>query len=277
MGPIGIFDSGYGGLTVFREIEKKFPQYDYVYLGDNARVPYGNRPLETVYQYTKECVEYLFQEHDCPLIILACNTASAKALRQIQQNDLQKHGPEKRVLGIIRPTAEAIGSHLRNPHVGVMATQGTVSSGSYFDEINMFFPDIEVHQQACPNWVPFIEKGKFNSPELRSFVELRVNELLEKCPELGTIILACTHYPLIRDLIQEFLPPGVVLLGQGELVAESLSDYLARHPEIDQKCGKNGQRIFLTTGNSRNFQRKSSLFLGHTIGAKTISIVSVQN
>lgn len=270
MGPIGVFDSGYGGLTVFKEIKKKFPNYDYVYLGDNKRVPYGNRSFETIYEYTKECLEYLFNTYDCPLIIIACNTASAKALRQFQQNDLAKFGPNKRVLGIIRPTAEAVGSHLRKPFVGVMATQGTVESGSYLEEIKMFFPDIHVFQQACPNWVPFIENGDFESEELKSFVKLRANQLMEKCPDLSTIILACTHYPLIRDLIKSFLPENVELLGQGELVAQSLQDYLQRHPEIESECGKNSERLFLTTGNAEVFQQKSSFFLGEKILAQKI-------
>lgn len=270
MRPIGVFDSGYGGLTVFKEIIKKFPEYDYVYLGDNKRVPYGNRDLQTVYEYTKECIEYLFDHYDCPLIILACNTASAKALRQFQQNDLAKYGPNKRVLGIIRPTAEAVGSHLKNPYVGIMATQGTVDSGSYLEEIKMFFPDIQVFQQACPNWVPFIENGDFESEELQSFVNLRACQLLDKCPEIGTIILACTHYPLIKDLIKRHLPDHVQLLGQGELVAESLKDYLQRHPEIESQCTRNMKHIFLTTGNAQTFQKKSSLFLGKEIKASKV-------
>jgi len=270
MRPIGVFDSGYGGLTVFKEIIKKFPEYDYVYLGDNKRVPYGNRDLQTVYEYTKECIEYLFAHYDCPLIILACNTASAKALRQFQQNDLAKYGPNKRVLGIIRPTAEAVGSHLKNPYVGIMATQGTVDSGSYLEEIKMFFPDIQVFQQACPNWVPFIENGDFESEELQSFVNLRACQLLDKCPEIGTIILACTHYPLIKDLIKRHLPDHVQLLGQGELVAESLKDYLQRHPEIESQCTRNMKHIFLTTGNAQTFQKKSSLFLGKEIKASKV-------
>lgn len=236
--PIGIFDSGFGGLTVFKSIANKLPQYDYIYLGDNARSPYGDHSFETVYQYTLECVEWLFNQ-GCELVILACNTASAKALRNIQQLDLPKKYPNHRVLGVIRPTAEVIGGFTTQKNIGVMGTRGTISSNSYPIEINHFFPEVKVHQQSCPMWVPLIENGEHNSPGADYFVSKYVNELMEQSANIDCILLACTHYPLLVPKIKKSLPPGIKLLAQGDIVANSLVDYLKRHPEMENKLAKN--------------------------------------
>ncbi|HLW49965.1 MAG TPA: glutamate racemase, partial [Sphingobacteriaceae bacterium] len=208
MGPIGIFDSGFGGLTVFRAIEKRLPEYDYLYLGDNARVPYGNRSHETVYEYTKECVEILF-EMGCSLVVLACNTASAKALRTIQQGDLPLYEDMKRVLGVIRPTAESVGQFSQSGEIGILATTGTVVSNAYPLEINKFFPDITVYQQACPMWVPLIEAGDLDSPATHYYTRLYLNALLAQSPQIDTVVMACTHYPLLEDLIRQYLPASI--------------------------------------------------------------------
>lgn len=269
MGPIGIFDSGFGGLTVFRAIEKRLPEYDYIYLGDNARVPYGNRSHETVYEYTKECVEILFGM-GCSLVVLACNTASAKALRTIQQGDLPLYEDMKKVLGVIRPTAERVGEFTLSGEIGILATTGTVVSNSYPIEIQKFFPELKVFQQACPMWVPLIEAGDLDSPATHYYTKLYLNALLAQSPQIDTVVMACTHYPLIEDLIRQYLPAGIRLVGQGELVAESLEDYMQRHPEIDELCSRNGAREFLTTDNASDFEEKGQLFYGQPLKARQI-------
>ncbi len=271
MKPIGVFDSGYGGLTVFREIVKHLPQYDYVYLGDNARVPYGTRSFETVYAYTKECVEKLF-DLGCHLVVLACNTASAKALRTLQQNDLPRYADLRKLLGVIRPTTESIGQYTQSRHVGILATPGTVRSESYPIEIAKFFPDIAVYQQACPLWVPLVENNDLDSAGARYFVEKYINALLEQSDDIDTIVLACTHYPLLLPLIEEFVPPGVRMLSQGETVAASLANYLAHHPEVDALCSKNGHISFHTTENVSAFDDKASIFYGQPVRATVMHL-----
>ena len=270
---IGIFDSGYGGLTVMKEILKQLPQYDYIYLGDNARAPYGTRSFDTVYRYTLQCVQWFF-EMNCPLVILACNTASAKALRTIQQNDLPKFHVDKRVLGVLRPTTEIIGSHTKTKHVGILATTGTVNSNSYPIEIEKFFPDVKVYQQACPMWVPLIENNEHNGPGADYFIKKELNNLLASSAEIDTILLACTHYPLLKNKIQQHLSPEIKLLSQGEIVARSLGDYLQRHPEIESKCSKNGQRIFYTTDSTEDFDNHASLFFEQPVQSQHIDLVS---
>src|ERR1700750_421368 len=225
--PIGIFDSGIGGLTVFRSIATQLPGYDYIYLGDNSRAPYGNRSFKTIHQYTWECVQLLF-DMGCPLVILACNTASAKALRTIQQQDLQACDPTKRVLGVIRPTAEVIGNYTQTKEIGVLGTKGTVQSESYLIEIGNFFPDLKVHQQACPLWVPLIENGEHDKPGADYFVKEYLDKILAQSPNIDTLLLACTHYPLLLDKINAYLPDHVTAIPQGDIVAASLVDYLKR-------------------------------------------------
>ncbi|MEI5984134.1 MULTISPECIES: glutamate racemase [Sphingobacterium] len=268
-GPIGIFDSGYGGLTVFKEIYKALPKYDYIYLGDNARVPYGTRSFETVYEFTKQCVFKLFDE-GCNLVILACNTASAKALRSIQQNDLP---PGKKVLGVIRPTSEVVDQFTNTNKVGILATQGTVNSGSYVIEINKFHPEIEVFQHACPLWVPIVENNEMDSEGSQFFVQEDLKELLAMSPDMDTILLACTHYPLLLPIIEQFVPKGINIISQGELVAESLVDYLKRHPEVDEKCSKSGELKFYTTDDPVDFNLKAELFFGRKIESEVIKVV----
>ena len=270
-GPIGVFDSGYGGLTVFREIIKELPEYDYLYFGDNARVPYGTRSFETVYKYTWECVQEMFAL-GCRLVILACNTASAKALRSIQQNDLTQLDELRRVLGVIRPTAEVIGNYTTTGSVGILGTQGTINSGSYPIEIAKFFPEIKVYQEACPMWVPLVENGEFNSPGADYFVKQHLENLLAKDQEIDAIVLACTHYPLLLDKINEFLPPSVTVISQGELVALSLKNYLQRHPEIDELCSKNGDAKFYTTESTSVFNAQAAVFLGRDVLSQKIEI-----
>jgi glutamate racemase len=260
-GPIGIFDSGYGGLTVMKEIVHRLPQYDYLYLGDNARAPYGTRSFETVYRYTLECVEWFFKQ-GCPLVILACNTASAKALRTIQQNDLRHLNPNNRVLGVIRPTAEVIGHFSKTRDVGVLATAGTVQSESYKIEIKKFYPDIQVVQQACPMWVPLIENNEHESEGADYFVKEYVNELMQQSGSIDTVLLGCTHYPLLGKKIQHYLPAGVSLLSQGKIVAASLVDYLKRHPEIEQRLATNATKQFFTTDSAADFDKHARLFYG---------------
>ena len=271
-GPIGIFDSGYGGLTVFKEIVKKLPQYDYVYLGDNARVPYGNRSYETVYKYTLECVNHLF-EKGCLLVILACNTASAKALRTIQQNDLPQMGGLHRVLGVIRPTTEIVGQFTHTGHVGIFATTGTVESQSYPIEIQKFFPDIKVFQEACPMWVPLIENNEHEAPGADFFVKKYIDDLLEQSSEIDTIILGCTHYPLLMDKIRQFLSAGITVISQGEIVANSLADYLHRHPEIETNCSKNAQYTFYTTESTEKFDLKAGIFYGENVKSEYLELI----
>jgi glutamate racemase len=270
-GPIGVFDSGYGGLTVLREIVNKLPQYDYLYLGDNARSPYGNRSFDTVYHYTLQCVEWFF-EQGCSLVILACNTASAKALRTIQQSDLPKIAPDKRVLGVIRPTTEIIGTYSETKHVGILATTGTVTSESYPIEIKKFYPDITVHQEACPMWVPLVENYEQNSHGADYFVKKNLHNIFEKGETIDVLLLACTHYPLLREKIEEHLPIGVKLLTQGEIVAESMADYLQRHPEIESLCSKSGGREFYTTDSTEDFDSHASNFFGEPVQSKHVEL-----
>jgi len=271
--PIGIFDSGFGGLTVFKSIAAKLPAYNYIYLGDNARSPYGDHSFETVYQYTLECVEWLFNQ-GCPLVILACNTASAKALRNIQQLDLPKKYPNNRVLGVIRPTAEIIGDFTQQRNVGVMGTRGTINSNSYLIEINHFFPDVNVYQQSCPMWVPLIENGEHLGAGADYFVTKYITELLQKSAHIDCILLACTHYPLLIPKIEQHLPDDIKLLVQGDIVANSLVDYLKRHPEMENRLTKNKRRKFYTTGDVVTFDQHASVFLGEEISAEKTMLTS---
>jgi len=268
--PIGIFDSGYGGLTVFRSIKDKLPQYDYLYLGDNARAPYGNRSFETVYQYTLECVQWFF-DRGCPLVILACNTASAKALRTIQQENLPVLAPNNRVLGVIRPTAEVVGLFTQTKHVGVLGTKGTVASGSYPLEIHKFFPDVKVHQLACPMFVPLIENNEMESEGADFFVRQYVNELLAQSPEIDTILLACTHYPLLMKQLKKHLPESIRVVAQGDIVADSLEDYLLRHPEMAAQLTQNSNMQFFTTDDAQDFMAHAALFFGEPIVAQHLA------
>lgn len=270
--PIGVFDSGYGGLTVLKEIVSLLPSYDYVYLGDNARAPYGTRSFETVYHYTLQCVEWLM-ERGCPLIILACNTASAKALRTIQQNDLPKYNDHRRVLGVIRPTAEIAGDHTRTNQIGILGTNGTVESRSYPLEIGKFFPDVNVFQQACPIWVPLVENYEYESPGADYFIKKDIDALLSKAPELDTVLLACTHYPLLEEKIKKYLPKNVELISQGKIVAASLESYLSRHPEVEEKCSKNGEIQFYTTDSEKDFDKHSAIFFGKPVVSKHIDLL----
>jgi glutamate racemase len=271
MSPIGVFDSGYGGLTVLKELVKQLPQYDYLYLGDNARAPYGTRSFETVYKYTLECVQWLIDQ-GCPLIILACNTASAKALRTIQQNDLEKINPDVRVLGVIRPTAEVIGNYSTSKHIGILATKGTVDSQSYVLEIEKFFPDVKVTQEACPMWVPLIENNEHLSEGADYFVKKHLNNLLEKDPDIDAVLLGCTHYPLLDEKIKQYLPSQIQMLSQGGIVAESLEGYLIRHPEIENKISKDQQQVFYTTDSAEDFNKKAATFFGRAASARSIDL-----
>lgn len=265
-GPIGIFDSGYGGLTVMKEIVTVLPQYDYMYLGDNARAPYGTRSFETVYRYTLECVQWFFAQ-GCPLVILACNTASAKALRTIQQNDLQKINASNRVLGVIRPTAEVIGNFSTTKKVGVLATNGTVQSQSYVIETKKFFPDVEVFQQACPMWVPLIENQKHESKGADYFVKESIDGLLHQSAAIDTILLGCTHYPLLLHKIKAQLPKHIQVVSQGKIVADSLQEYLVRHPQLEERLLKNSVRTFFTTDDTEDFNAHAQFFYGEEIKA----------
>ena len=263
-GSIGIFDSGYGGLTVLKEIQKTLPDYDFIYLGDNARAPYGTRSFEVVYEYTLQAVKYLF-EQGCPLVILACNTASAKALRSVQQKDLENIAPSNRVLGVIRPTTEEVDQLSQTKKVGVLGTSGTVDSKSYEIEIKKFFPHIDVFQTACPMWVPLIENNEYNSIGGDFFIEKYTDELMQQEDQIDTVILGCTHYPIIQDQIHEKLPDSVKVISQGEIVAEKLRDYLNRHPEMDERLSRNKTLQFLTTENTSKFDVNASMFFGAEI------------
>ena len=267
--PIGVFDSGYGGLTVLREIVSALPDYDYLYLGDNARAPYGTRSFSTIYDYTLQAVKFLF-EHNCPLVILACNTASARALRNIQQKDLANLAPGNRVLGIIRPTAEVIGDYTKTGNVGILGTPGTVKSESYIIEIHNQFPEIEVHQKACPMWVSLVENGELNNAGADYFVKDKMEELFTQHTDIDTVLLACTHYPLLSSTIEKYTPKGVTVLSQGHIVADSLKDYLSRHEEMEVRLSKGGKRQFLTTGNAEDFSSKTKVFYGKKVKAKTV-------
>lgn len=259
-GPIGVFDSGYGGLTILHQMRSLLPQYDYLYLGDNARAPYGPRSFDVVYQFTREAVVKLFSM-GCHLVILACNTASAKALRTIQQNDLPVLDPTRRVLGVIRPTAECIGSITQTRHVGILATEGTIKSESYVLEIQKLYPDISVSGVACPLWVPLIENNEYDTPGADYFVKKRIDALMRLDPDIDSIILGCTHYPLLLDKILKHTPRGVRIIPQGEYVAASLKSYLERHPEIDARCTKRGSCRYLTTENKDKFAESARIFM----------------
>ncbi len=279
-GPIGGFDSGYGGLTILHEIRQLLPQYDYLYLGDNARAPYGPRSFEVVYEFTRQAVQKLFSL-GCQLVILACNTASAKALRSIQQNDLQHlspltahHVPQKRVLGIIRPTAEIIGQLTQTRHVGILATEGTIKSQSYTLEIQKLAPDVQVTGVACPFWVPLVEYNEMDSPGADYFVKKRIDQLLMADPQIDTIILGCTHYPLLLNKILKYVPRGIKVISQGEYVANSLKDYLQRHADIDSRCTKGASCRYLTTESAEKFQESALVFLREHVNVETIELDS---
>ncbi|MDR1259112.1 MAG: glutamate racemase [Tannerellaceae bacterium] len=271
MSSIGIFDSGYGGLTIFDKIQKALPRYDYTYLGDNARAPYGTRSFDVVCRFTRQAVMRLFRE-DCRLVILACNTASAKALRNIQQKDLPRLDPDLRVLGVIRPTVEAIDSISRTKHVGVLGTTGTIVSRSYDIEIKHLFPHITVTGEACPMWVPLVENNEYNSPGADYFIKKHLEHILTLDGAIDTLVLGCTHYPLLLDKIRSFLPPGVTPFPQGGRVAESLADYLSRHQEIDGRLTKQGRRRFLTTESVGKFSETASIFLHQSIEVEQITL-----
>ena len=268
-GPIGIFDSGYGGLTILHGIRQLLPQYDFLYLGDNARAPYGPRSFDVVYEFTRQAVVRLF-EMGCHLVILGCNTASAKALRTIQQNDLPKLDSSRRVLGIIRPTAEVIGPLTTSRHVGVLATEGTIKSESYTLEIQKLYPDIVVSGVACPFWVPLVEYNEADSPGADYFVKKRIDQLMLLDPNIDAIILGCTHYPLLMPKIVKYVNPGIRIVPQGEYVAESLKDYFLRHPEMEEKCTKNGMVHYLTTENPDKFKESAQIFLHEDVEVKNI-------
>ena len=270
-GPIGVFDSGYGGLTILHGIRQLLPEYDYLYLGDHARAPYGPRSFDVVYEFTRQAVVKLF-EMGCHLVILGCNTASAKALRTIQQNDLPQIDPNRRVLGIIRPTAEVIGDLTTSRHVGVLATEGTIKSESYDLEIHKLHPNLKVSGVACPFWVPLVEYNEADSPGADYFVKKRIDEIMRKDPEIDTIILGCTHYPLLMPKILKYLPTGVRVVPQGEYVAESLKNYLERHPQIEQKCAKNASVHYLTTENPQKFKEQAQIFLHEPVEVDNITL-----
>ena len=270
-GPIGIFDSGYGGLTILHGIRQQLPEYDYLYLGDNARAPYGPRSFDVVYEFTRQAVLRLF-EMGCHLVILGCNTASAKALRTIQQHDLPRWDAERRVLGIIRPTAEVIGSLTKSRHVGILATEGTIKSESYNLEIQKLHPDITVSGVACPFWVPLVEYNEADSPGADYFVKKRIDQIMALDPQIDAIILGCTHYPLLMPKILKYLPQGVHVVSQGEYVASSLKSYLERHQEIERKCAKNASVHYLTTENPEKFKESAQLFLHEQMEVENITL-----
>lgn len=268
-GPIGIFDSGYGGLTILREIRKIMPQYDYLYLGDNARTPYGTRSFDVVYEFTIQAVRYLFKQ-GCHLVILACNTASAKALRTIQQNDLPRLAPNRRVLGVIRPTVEVIGDISKTHHVGIMATPGTVRSKTYELEIAKLFPDFKVTSEACPMWVPLVENEEYNTPGADYFVKKNIDSLLQQDPQIDSVILGCTHYPLLRDKIRQWMPDNIHVIEQGNYVAQSLKEYLSRHDDISEHITSEGTIRFLTTEQADVFQAKAAIFMDTAVEAERV-------
>ena len=270
-GPIGVFDSGYGGLTILREIRKALPSPDYIYLGDNARTPYGTRSFELVYEFTLQAVRYLF-ERGCPLVILACNTASAKALRSIQQRDLPAIAPQRRVLGVIRPTVEILSKVSKTGSVGLFGTPGTVASQSYDMEIAKLHPSLRLHSHACPMWVPLVENHEANGPGADYFVKKDIQALVETNPEMDTIILGCTHYPLLLEKIKQYIPKGITILPQGEIVAASLCDYLQRHPEIDSAISRGGGVEYLTTEQADKFAPMASAFMSEPVSARKIEL-----
>ena len=270
-GPIGVFDSGYGGLTILDKIREVLPEYDYIYLGDNARAPYGTRSFEVVYEFTRQAVNKLF-DMGCHLVILACNTASAKALRSIQMNDLPGIDPARRVLGVIRPTVECVGEISKNQHIGVLATAGTIKSESYPLEIHKLFPEIQVSSTACPMWVSLVENNESQDEGADYFIRKYINQLLSKDPQIDTVILGCTHFPILLPKIRQYIPEHVSVIAQGEYVAESLKDYLKRHPEMDAKCTKNGNCQFYTTEAEEKFSESASTFLKQQISVKHITL-----
>ena len=268
-GPIGIFDSGYGGLTILRQIRSLMPQYDYLYLGDNARAPYGTRSFDIVYEFTLQAVRYLF-EQGCHLVILGCNTASAKALRSIQQNDLPQMDPQRRVLGVIRPTVEIVGNISKSRHVGIMATMGTIRSATYDLEIAKLYPDIKVTGESCSMWVPLVENNEYDGPGADYFVQKNIDSLLSHDPKIDSVILGCTHYPLLLNKIRKYMPANVHVIEQGYYVADSLRDYLNRHPEMDKMITCGGTTRFLTTEQAETFQSKAVVFMGEPLVAERI-------
>ena len=270
-GPIGVFDSGYGGLTILDKIREVLPEYDYIYLGDNARAPYGTRYFEVVYEFTRQAVNKLF-DMGCHLVILACNTASAKALRSIQMNDLPQIDPARRVLGVIRPTVECVGEISKNQHIGVLATAGTIKSESYPLEIHKLFPEIQVSGTACPMWVSLVENNESQDEGADYFIRKYIDQLLSKDPQIDTVILGCTHFPILLPKIRQYIPDHISVIAQGEYVAESLKDYLKRHPEMDAKCTKNGNCQFYTTEAEEKFSESASTFLKQQISVKHITL-----
>ena len=270
-GPIGVFDSGYGGLTILNEIQRLMPNYDYIYLGDNARAPYGTRSFDIVYRFTLQAVNYLF-EQGCHLVILACNTASAKALRSIQQKDLPHIDPNRRVLGVIRPTVEKVGELSKNGNIGIFGTPGTIQSQSYDIEIAKLYPTFHTYGNGCPMWVPLVENREANRPGADYFVKQEVDNLFAQQADIDTVLLACTHYPLLYDKIRQYVPQSAQVIKQGEIIAESLVDYMHRHPEIDARCTRNGITRYLTTENATKFSEMASIFLNQPISATQVEL-----
>ncbi len=268
--PIGVFDSGYGGLTVLKELLKVLPQNDFLYLGDNARTPYGTRSFKVVYDYTLQAVKYLFSQN-CPLVVIACNTASAKALRNIQQLDLPHIAPDRRVLGVIRPSVEKVAEITKNGHVGVLGTVGTVVSESYPIELEKWSDGkvVSTVQEACPLWVPIVENNEIDSEGADYFVRKNIQNILQKDENLDTLVLGCTHYPLLIHVIRKYVPENIQILEQGEIVAEKLLDYLNRHPEMEKRLTKNGEVVFQTTESKENFMEKAALFMRKEVVAET--------
>ena len=274
-GPVGVFDSGYGGLTILKEIVQKLPQYEYIYLGDNARAPYGPRSFETVYQYTLECVRWFFAQ-GCELVVLACNTASAKALRTIQQRDLPGIDPAKRVLGVIRPSTEVIGTYSKTGEVGILGTSGTVISNSYPIEIAKLFPELKVYQEACPMWVPLVENNEYDKPGADYFIKQHLDHLLAQSAGIDTVLLACTHYPLLLDKIRKYLPEHIEVVSQGQIVAASLKDYLQRHTELEAKLSRAGGQHFYTTDSAADFDAHASTFFGRAVQSEHLDFAALR-
>lgn len=267
--PIGVFDSGFGGLTILRDIRQRLPQYDYLFIGDNARAPYGTRSRELVYEFTLQAVKHLFDQ-GCHLIILACNTASAEALRTIQQQDLPRIAPERRVLGVVRPTVEKVGDLTRSGHIGVFGTPGTIASRSYNIEIEGMYPQFKVHGHACPMWVPLVENRESESDGADYFIKKDIDLLLGECPDIDTVILGCTHYPLLIDKILKHTPDGINIVQQGPIVADSLADYLRRHPEIERHCSRGGSCRYFTTEDPEHFSPLASVFVNEPVNASRV-------
>ena len=267
--PIGVFDSGFGGLTILRDIRQRLPQYDYLFVGDNARAPYGTRSRELVYEFTLQAVKHLFAQ-GCHLIILACNTASAEALRTIQQKDLPTLAPDRRVLGVVRPTVEKVGELTHTGHIGVFGTPGTIASGSYNIEIEGMYPGYKVHGHACPMWVPLVENRESAGDGADYFVKKDISMLMNDCPDIDTVILGCTHYPLLFDKIRKYTPNGVKVIQQGPIVADSLADYLNRHPEIERHCSRGGTCSYFTTEDPDHFSPLASVFVNEPVNAHRI-------